>query len=297
MSRKLGKRNEANRLFLSLILVIGIIVLFGYLLSNDDPKPKEETKTRYSERKVNTISSAEYKPEPPKKTPLGLKMDSLDKVYQEKGFEDFAHALAVDKMIYSGASFIVGQNNAGFSDAVAKKESKLADEIFSTWLKQNNIKRKDFEKDRLTDVLELKNTAHISSKKYSDNFKNHLLSVAKTKGSLTKNDILKEIDIYVKTPKQGRQFVPATVKVQKEDIEKWMSDWDGSIFEFEYAVKKMLHDPSSFEHVETSYNGNHGEARVRMKFRATNKLGTKVLNQADAILNTNDGTVSNITIK
>jgi hypothetical protein len=79
--------------------------------------------------------------------------------------------------------------------------------------------------------------------------------------------------------------------------EQWMSDYDGSIFEFEYQVKKLLDDPSSFEHVETSYSEQGLETKVRMKFRAKNKFGAKVLNQADALLNTNDGTVSNITIK
>lgn len=80
-------------------------------------------------------------------------------------------------------------------------------------------------------------------------------------------------------------------------VEKWMSVYDGSIFDFEYDVKKMLHDPSSFEHVETGYIDTGSEVKVRMIFRAKNKLGALVLNEAHGILNTSDGSVSNIRIE
>lgn len=91
---------------------------------------------------------------------------------------------------------------------------------------------------------------------------------------------------------------PSSAKTKSNPlVENWMSDWDGSIADFKYKVKKQLHNPSSFEHVETSYNDKGLNVKVRMKFRATNKLGALVLNQADGILNTSDGSVSNITIK
>lgn len=78
------------------------------------------------------------------------------------------------------------------------------------------------------------------------------------------------------------------------EITRWMSNYDGSIFEFEYDVKKLLDDPESFEHVETSYTKS---AKVKMKFRAKNRFGAIVLNTAHADLNTIDGTVSNIRIE
>lgn len=80
----------------------------------------------------------------------------------------------------------------------------------------------------------------------------------------------------------------------ENEITKWMSKYDGSIFEFEYEVKKLLDDPDSFEHVETAASSS---AKVKMTFRAKNKFGAKVLNTAYADLNTLDGTVSNLRIE
>lgn len=47
-------------------------------------------------------------------------------------------------------------------------------------------------------------------------------------------------------------------------------------------IRKLLHDPDSFSHVETSYVEKEGFLIVQMKYRAKNKLGNKVLEQVTA---------------
>ena len=86
---------------------------------------------------------------------------------------------------------------------------------------------------------------------------------------------------------------PKLKKVQKEEIEieiknlqseklskKNINVWDNSSPKLEREVKKMLNDSKSFEHVETTYNYKKDKVVVTMKYRATNRLGAKVLDQA-----------------
>lgn len=68
----------------------------------------------------------------------------------------------------------------------------------------------------------------------------------------------------------------------KEFEKKCISEWDGAQTELKQLIEKNLHDPSSFEHVETSYRLNQGYAVVVMKYRAKNAFNAKILNSVTA---------------
>lgn len=83
-------------------------------------------------------------------------------------------------------------------------------------------------------------------------------------------------------------------KATKDEVEKWMSGWNGSIRDFVTKVKSDLKDPESFKHIETSYNNKNSRVIVRMKFSAKNAIGGNLSNIAEGILNIQDGTVNEI---
>ena len=65
-------------------------------------------------------------------------------------------------------------------------------------------------------------------------------------------------------------------------IDSQFSSWDGSHIQFAKLVKSNMHDPGSFEHVETKYWTMSNHIIVNMKFRGKNTYGALVLNYAKA---------------
>lgn len=71
------------------------------------------------------------------------------------------------------------------------------------------------------------------------------------------------------------------------------SSWDGSHRKLVEAVKRDLHDPGSFSHVETAYDADakDGHLYVVMDYRAKNKLGAVVLERAGATIEPRTGEI------
>jgi hypothetical protein len=76
-------------------------------------------------------------------------------------------------------------------------------------------------------------------------------------------------------------------------IKAGFSAWDGSHLELTKKIKESMHDPSSYEHVETRYRDNGDYLFVVTTFRGKNAFGGKVTNTMKANV-TIDGTVIEI---
>jgi len=66
---------------------------------------------------------------------------------------------------------------------------------------------------------------------------------------------------------------------------------DGSNWIFVYYLKKQLHDPESFEHIETRYKDNQDHVYVEMRFRALNGFGAKRIFMKSAKVSIDNETV------
>ncbi|GAB2539921.1 hypothetical protein GCM10027189_23340 [Rufibacter soli] len=75
---------------------------------------------------------------------------------------------------------------------------------------------------------------------------------------------------------------PTTRQNSEELIKKQFSSWSGAHRNLEKLIKKNMHDPSSYEHEETSYLDKGDYLLVTTKFRGTNAYGGKVLNSVTA---------------
>lgn len=76
-------------------------------------------------------------------------------------------------------------------------------------------------------------------------------------------------------------------------IKAGFSDWDGSHRELTKKIKASMHDPSSYEHVETRYSDKGDHLFVVTTFRGKNAFGGTVTNTMKANV-TIDGTVIEI---
>ena len=63
-------------------------------------------------------------------------------------------------------------------------------------------------------------------------------------------------------------------------IKSQFSQWDGSHPKVVDAIKKTMHDPNSFKHVETTYWDMKTHLVVKTTFRGTNALNAVVTNWA-----------------
>ena len=74
-----------------------------------------------------------------------------------------------------------------------------------------------------------------------------------------------------------RAPIKSIVRVKRESQ---LSEWDGSHHGATRAIKSILHDPSSYEHVETNVFPVGDKNIVKVKYRAKNVYGATVLGGA-----------------
>lgn len=76
--------------------------------------------------------------------------------------------------------------------------------------------------------------------------------------------------------------------------ESFLSGWDGSNRELVNLVKSAMHDPKSFDHVETRFNDNGDSLKLYMTYRGKNAFNATVTNKVSADLDKSTRTLSNI---
>lgn len=67
-------------------------------------------------------------------------------------------------------------------------------------------------------------------------------------------------------------------------IKNQFSAWDGSHRNVEAAIKARMHNPRSYEHVETRYRVNDGTITIFTTYRGTNAFGAVVTNSSIALV-------------
>ena len=69
---------------------------------------------------------------------------------------------------------------------------------------------------------------------------------------------------------------------RKKKIDRQFSSWDGSHRNLERYIKKLMNDPSSYDHVETVYWDRGNCLIVKTTFRGKNAFGGVVINSIKA---------------
>ena len=84
---------------------------------------------------------------------------------------------------------------------------------------------------------------------------------------------------------------------RQNELKKNFSSWNGSHNQFVEEIKSRLNNPSSFEHVETSYKDFGKNLQINMKFRAKNKFNATITTTAIGIVDAKTGKVLKASIK
>ncbi len=81
-------------------------------------------------------------------------------------------------------------------------------------------------------------------------------------------------------------------KERREKVEKQFSAWDGSHRGVEAAIKTTMHNPKSYEHVETRFTDRGDHLTITTQFRGTNGFGGVVTNSVRAKVDLNGEVLS-----
>jgi hypothetical protein len=84
-------------------------------------------------------------------------------------------------------------------------------------------------------------------------------------------------------------------EIHREKVARNFSFWDGSHDGLTEAIKKSMHNPSSYEHVETQYIDKGDFLIVTTEFRGTNAFGGIVKNSMTAKADLNGNIIEIIT--
>lgn len=84
------------------------------------------------------------------------------------------------------------------------------------------------------------------------------------------------------------------IAAREEKIEDQFSAWDGSHRKLEKYIKENMHDPDSYEHVETRYSDRGDYLYVITTFRGNNAFGGKVKNSVSARVSLDNGDILEI---
>lgn len=83
-------------------------------------------------------------------------------------------------------------------------------------------------------------------------------------------------------------------QTRKDLISKQFNLWSGSHKNLEALVKKSMHDPSSYEHIETTYRDAGRWLMVQTKYSGTNLMGGRVQGYVKAKVDTKTGNILEI---
>ncbi|MFC0445353.1 hypothetical protein ACFOD1_07535 [Pseudidiomarina halophila] len=99
-------------------------------------------------------------------------------------------------------------------------------------------------------------------------------------------------DFYASKIKEEESHIAAT-EARQERIRKQFSAWDGAHYGLEKVIKKAMHNPDSYEHVETKFGDRGDHLIVQTVYRGSNAFGGIVTNSVTAKVSLN-GTVLEI---
>jgi hypothetical protein len=86
---------------------------------------------------------------------------------------------------------------------------------------------------------------------------------------------------FVRRPQKSQPIELIPEQQHQKEIDRQFS-WDGKHFNLILAVKEQMHDPESFEHINTIYVDHGDYLQVTMQFRGANAFGAKVINTVQA---------------
>ena len=78
--------------------------------------------------------------------------------------------------------------------------------------------------------------------------------------------------------KSAQEYVEETPAGRKKRLERGFSLWDGSHRELTNRIKRLMHDPGSYDHLETVYWDMGDHLVVRTEFQGKNMFGSVVKN-------------------
>jgi hypothetical protein len=173
--------------------------------------------------------------------------------------------------------------------SISRDEDKIQNAI--RWRDQAETKLKEQQEAAAIAALEKEKADHIA----------RLQAVIQQKEPGTSEHLEAVRVLYHAAPEKARQSFPVLVakirapEIRAEKIKSQFSAWNGSHVGFVRMIKDAMHDPGSFEHIETRYKDESDHLVVVMDFRGKNQFGALVRNRRSATFDLNGNFIKELT--
>lgn len=155
-------------------------------------------------------------------------------------------------------------------------QNKWADSIIKTW---EGDYIKNYKTTPQLDTIYFQLNRQASKGNWKSTSDLHRSSYQKQYDSLTKtmfDEVLLKTEIVI-TPDSKQQKINEKKARRKHLINRQFSPYDHSHRKLKEYLKNNMNDPSTFEHVETTYTDKGSYLYIYMKFRGSNSFGATVL--------------------
>lgn len=216
-----------------------------------------------------------------------IKHDTTDRALKQIGY--FTSSIRMfDESNFSIDNLQIGQMESEF-DSSTKSVQFLFDLDFQLQNQQNYLKpiRKGVVFKNLKMYFLVDSNSNIQKKQVSLLFSNDSSLNFKNKEIINFEQLIRQ-DVFEKTKARRleeerlysieRKKVEAIENKNRKFKKSCLKYWDSNYRHQEY-VRSKLHDPDSFDHVETGYNLYENYAIVVMKYRNKNMFNATVTNQ------------------
>lgn len=136
------------------------------------------------------------------------------------------------------------------------------------------------------------NKAYLSQRALNQSFIELLIQLSPDRAEIVKEVKEQEEREQIAAEQEAARLEAEQRKQEREElINKQFSSWDGSHRGLTKVIKQSMHDPDSYEHVETRF-GDYGDyILVVTKFRGNNKFGATVLSSVSAKVDFNGNVI------
>jgi len=147
-------------------------------------------------------------------------------------------------------------------------------------------KNAEFQQDKAGIIAELENL-------YEAGEHEKVIRLIERKYSSISDGDLRKIERSARKSLKQQETKQKKMRDRDKIIRRQFSSWDGSHKNVVDAYLKLMYDPSSFDHIETSWVDNGDDISVLMRCRARNRLGGLIIVTVSAKVNI-DGKVLSI---
>lgn len=260
------KRNSKlwKKLLYTFFALLSSIVLLVVILAIFNP-------IDYYKSGIENFNSGKYE----------LAIKDFEKVgSKDKNYKEAVSKIEISKKKLEDLKLKTEQEQIQLIKNLKSFQNKWSDSIVSSW-EGKYITNYSIQKNGDTIYFQLNKKAtegnwQSSAELHQSIYQKEYDSIMNVRFKIKNGSVIKII------PNQEQLINNNAISQRQNKIRQQFSVWDGSHSALKSYIKENMNDPSSFDHIKTTYSDKGEYLLVQMKFRVKNSFGAKVVEMVTA---------------